>query len=265
MVVDHGLTDEQKEKGYILTCQSIPKSDDIVLNLDGSTPKESPFKNIRKLPIITGLLFSLIVIAGLSISGNESFVCLGSMNTGHEDLACQDCHEPAKGTLYQQLEANVKFVLGQRSKAVDFGLQDVDNKDCNACHDRPNDKHPSYRFKEPRFKEARQAIHPELCESCHLEHNETRIFIQDLTYCRHCHEDLEFEGDPLDVKHQALAEAGEWQTCLQCHDFHGNHKYEIPMVMKDTIPWAKINSYATGGEDAYGDIKKYLAKEKRDQ
>jgi len=112
----------------------------------------------------------------------------------------------------QQLNANLKFLLGQRKKSVDFGLQNVDSKKCQSCHERPNDRHPVHRFMEPRFGEVRAAFHPELCESCHMEHNGSRIVLDDLAYCQGCHEDTDLKHDPLDVPHSTLIQNNQWST-----------------------------------------------------
>jgi hypothetical protein len=73
-----------------------------------------------------------------------------------------------------------------------------------------------------------------------------------------CHQDLEVEDDPIDVPHAILADTEQWSTCIQCHDFHGNHRYEIPNRMKDTIPIRELKAYFNGGPDPFGSDKKYL-------
>lgn len=94
----------------------------------------------------------------------------GDFNTGHENLTCNECHESADGTIRQQIQSNISYLLGNRETLAVFNLQSPDNKDCLACHNREDDKHPVYRFNEPRFIEARKAIQPQKCVSCHLEH-----------------------------------------------------------------------------------------------
>ena len=73
-----------------------------------------------------------------------------------------------------------------------------------------------------------------------------------------CHQDLEVENDPIDISHKDLIAQDEWFTCIQCHDFHGNHKYEVPIKIKDTIPIQVIKDYFKGGEDPFGNDKKYI-------
>ena len=63
----------------------------------------------------------------------------------------------------------------------------------------------------------------------------------------------------LDISHKDLISQESWNTCIQCHDFHGNHKYALPEKMSDTIPMQTIQNYFDGGEDPYGKVKKYIA------
>ncbi len=48
-----------------------------------------------------------------------------------------------------------------------------------------------------------------------------------------------------------------WSTCLQCHDFHGNHIYDAPEMLKDTLPLQTVREYLDGGTSPYADIKQY--------
>ena len=153
-------------------------------------------------------------------------------------------------------------MFGARNHTVSFGTLDVDTKKCQGCHDRPNDRHPVHRFKEPRFADARKAINPTECESCHLEHSGMRMTRTETGFCINCHEDLEIKDDPIDVPHVELIANSEWTTCLQCHDFHGNHKMETPEAMKDTIAMTAIKAYIEGGKDPYSDLKRYSPKKK---
>ena len=224
--------------------------------------KLNPRRKRQFMGFLIGVALVLIAYTILMWPGNEELVSLGPMNTGHTDLKCQDCHTKARGSAFQQLNANLLHLIGLRKKPVTFGNEDVDNKKCQACHDRPNDRHPVHRFMEPRFAEVRKAIHPESCESCHREHNAVRLVIKDTGYCQNCHGDTELKEDPLDVPHAELIKGEMWTTCLQCHDFHGNHEMLTPVVMKDTIPLFKIREYIQGGMSPYSDKKKYTASKK---
>jgi cytochrome c553 len=68
------------------------------------------------------------------------------------------------------------------------------------------------------------------------------------------------ENDPLDVSHAQLIQAQNWKTCLQCHDFHGNHIAKTPTLLKDTIPTAFIKAYLQGSKSPYSENKKYKTK-----
>lgn len=211
---------------------------------------------------VGGLVIVIGVTVFLSIPTGEEFLSKGPMNTGHDDLECIDCHVKAPGGEFQQIVANFKHATGMRKDEVDFGYIAVDSKKCESCHDRPNDRHPIQRFNEPRFSEARKNIGPTKCESCHLEHNDVRLTIANTGFCLNCHQELELKNDPLDIPHADLVKNEAWETCLQCHDFHGNHKYHVAETMKDTIEIEKIRAYFEGGESPYGDVKKYLPKNK---
>lgn len=213
---------------------------------------------------LVGFVATCIAYVWLSLPQNEALVSLGPMNTGHENLECIDCHTPARGNAFQQIEANFYHLIGQRDHPVQFGTKNVDTRKCQGCHDRPNDRHPVHRFKEPRFDDARKNIKITECETCHLEHNGVRLTINRSIFCVNCHSDLELKNDPLDVSHEELIAAEEWETCLQCHDFHGNHIMKTADQMKDTIPMAKVRAYFEGEASPYSDTKKYLPKEKPD-
>ncbi len=219
----------------------------------------SPKRERQVLGFVIGLFITAVGFTALMWPGNDDLVSLGPMNTGHDDLQCQDCHTKARGNAFQQLQANVMHLFGQRKKPVTFGHEDVDSKKCQACHDRPNDRHPIHRFEEAKFAEVREKIHPENCESCHLEHNDVRLVITNTGYCENCHQETELSEDPLDVPHSELIENAMWTTCLQCHDFHGNHVMKTAVMMKDTIPMTRIIEYVEGGPSPYSEIKKYLA------
>lgn len=210
-----------------------------------------------------GIVLSVICYVVLTLPSNEDLVSLGPMNTGHENLKCMDCHVKAPGTTLQQIEANFLHLIGQRNNQVEFGHLDVDTKKCQACHDRPNDRHPVHRFTEPRFNDARKQIAVTECETCHLEHKGLRVTldIDKATYCKNCHEDLVMKNDPLDISHEDLIKAGLWSSCLQCHDFHGNHFMETATSVKDTISYQAIKAYFEGKSSPYGDQIKYKAKQ----
>lgn len=222
----------------------------------------SPKRKRQVIGMCIGLMATVATYTVLSLPASEDLLSLGPMNTGHEDLECADCHTKAPGSALEQMQANFMHIIGQRSNPVEFGHEDVDTKKCQGCHDRPNDRHPTYRFKETRFADARADLDATQCESCHLEHNGKRLTLsmQQTTYCKNCHEDLVIKDDPLDVSHAELIKQERWSTCLQCHDFHGNHFMKTAEVISDTISLTQIQSYFEGGESPYGKRKKYIAK-----
>jgi hypothetical protein len=169
----------------------------------------------------------------------------GDMNTGHEQLRCATCHVSQVGTARQQLQAQVDYWLGRRSDWIFFGTLPASNETCIGCHGRPDDRHPVYRFREPRFREARAAIGADQCSSCHREHNGVRV-TQPATFCQTCHRDTTLKNDPIDVPHSTLIEQQRWETCLGCHDFHGNHDYPTPQRLQQATAPEMISRYLAG-------------------
>lgn len=223
-----------------------------------------PWRRRQRLGLAVGIVVGILVTAVLVMPGQESLHARGPMNAGHEDLDCGSCHLQAAGTVRQQIQAITRHSLGMREVAADFGLERVGNRVCLDCHERPNDRHPVFRFNEPRFAEARQAIAPQECGSCHLEHTGRRVTLGQ-GYCRYCHEDLEMADDPLDVSHAELVSEGRWLSCLGCHDFHGNHDRGTPETLAAALPPAEIQEYFNGAPSPYSDVKFYPAKKVRDE
>jgi hypothetical protein len=162
----------------------------------------------------------------------------------------------------QQLQANARFVIGLRETPADFGNTDVTNQDCIACHERPFDRHPVFRFNEPRFEQARANLAPHQCQSCHREHSGVKVVAQS-TYCSECHSDLDLENDPIDIPHRALVDDERWDTCLGCHDFHGNHRFEPPTKLRLKVPTWRVEAYFAGGSSPYGNDLVAPAKRER--
>ena len=198
------------------------------------------------------LLAALMALLLLPSSAGEQWLTPGPANTGHEELACSECHREAPGTARQQIQANARFWLGHRSEPAAFGFVQVDNEACSSCHENPDDPHPVFRFLEPRFAELRAELGPDRCTSCHREHAGLRSQAPpDL--CRHCHEELAFDGDPLDVSHEQLAGEGRWGSCLGCHDFHGNHDFDAPHRLSEALDSSTIDAYLRGAPSPYGE------------
>jgi hypothetical protein len=222
--------------------------------------KVNPLRKRQFIGGVAGLLVGVSVFIFFTLDSSETYISLGPMNSGHTDVSCIACHADAKGNLSQQIQSNIEHAVGMRKDGVDFGTKDVTVDNCLSCHDRPNDRHPTYRFTEPRFKEAIQVIDATTCITCHTEHKGERVTIASISmnYCMNCHKDLEVEDDPVDVSHKKLIANEQWFTCIQCHDFHGNHTYKVAVKLKDTIPLQTIQAYLKGGSDPYGNEKKYI-------
>lgn len=232
--------------------------------MSATTTRETPNANaaIRRIGFRLGLLIAVLALAVYFLPGMERWHSKGPANTGHEALGCVDCHLPALGTMRQQLQAKVQFWLGNRQSDVAVGHKPVGNKDCLACHARAADAHPVDRFAEPRFAAARQALGAATCAGCHLEHTGRRVTMA-AAGCIHCHDDLVLKNDPVDTSHADLVKTGRWETCLGCHDFHGNFKRQEQTKLKDAYSPAVIETYLAGGASPYGNDRRFQARKQR--
>lgn len=220
-------------------------------------------KRHAKFGYYLGSIAAIFVLLVYAIPGREAWHNAGPATPGHEPLDCAACHVEAPGTARQQLQANARAALGERSSYVAFGFEKVTNDTCKSCHDRPNDNHPVFRFTESRFVEARRAVAPHLCVSCHLEHEGQRVTIG-LDFCSHCHADLELPDDPVDVPHTQLVAQENWNSCLGCHDFHGNHEREAQTMVAEAFDTSVIEAYFEKGPSPYGE-RIHEATEKTDE
>jgi hypothetical protein len=207
----------------------------------------------RQIGIASGLVLGVAAVIWLSAAGCEQLHAPGPMNTGHGELSCESCHREAPGTLRQQLQNFARHALGLEATDTDVGYREVTSVECLACHERPDDRHPVFRFLEPRFAEVRDELGPEQCSTCHREHHGVRVTVPETTYCRHCHAETTVKGDPLDVSHRELVAARRWDTCLGCHDFHGNHTMKAPRRLHEAIPVERIRVYFDGGPSPYAE------------
>lgn len=195
---------------------------------------------------VFGFFVAVVFLAGVLIPPHNQFIAPGQMNIGHEKLKCSDCHRDGLGTARQQLQAKLQFWLKKRQSDVSFGYKAVSNETCLDCHSRPYDRHPSHRFFEPKFEQARRETNAQMCTACHADHKGVRIALTDTGFCRSCHKDTVVKKDPLDTPHKELFAANKWGTCLGCHDFHGNHDMEISKRMNDTIKESLIRKWFAG-------------------
>lgn len=233
-------------------------------NLKGVSTSVLPGRSERRraVGLKVGLFVAALAWFALWSPSLQHWTAPGSMNRGHEATPCNECHREAPGSVRQQLQANARYLLGLRETAVDFGKQDVGNGDCLACHERPFDRHPVFRFNEPRFAEARAQLAPHQCVTCHREHSGRRVTVE-LGFCQQCHWELELENDPLDVSHRQLIDDRHWQSCLGCHDFHGNHEMNVPDKLEAAHAEPILSEYFAGGASPYSTALKARAKRER--
>lgn len=205
-----------------------------------------------------------VAVVGAFALGSErvdQWLAHGPIQAGHADVRCDGCHLPGRGTTRQQIQAKLWHAVGLREDDVDFGRIEVTSDACLDCHARPNERHPIYRFREPRFIDALQVVEADNCLGCHSEHHDTRVDVgQEI--CRACHDDLKVKNDPLDVAHVELIAREDWASCMGCHDFHGNHGFKPPASLASRIPTPVIDAYFANGASPYGTEKLFEAKDK---
>ena len=204
----------------------------------------------HNLAYAVGVAASACIIV-LLFSRLESLRMPGPLMHGHSELECESCHWPAPGTTRQQLQSIARSAVRLEASSVDLGARRVGTEACVSCHERMDDRHPVFRFAEPRFAKMREALGPLDCTTCHPDHSGRRISAQ-ATVCRHCHGELKMKHDPLDVSHHELVVAKRWKTCLTCHDFHGNHDHQPPLTQAAALPQEIVDRYLHGGDSPYG-------------
>lgn len=209
-----------------------------------------PHRKRFNLGYIFGILLSLLVLFFLFSPSSEKYLVSGPMLAGHEKLKCFSCHKEQQGSLRQQLQANVQYLLSNRKDFVSVGLRSVKNSECLECHDRPNDRHPVYRFREPKYRKVRESIKANSCIACHAEHKSKRVSVEK-TFCIHCHDELKLKNDPIDISHQILVKEKKWKTCLRCHDFHGNHDMKTVTKIEDSLSTIELDEYFNRGKNPY--------------
>ncbi len=212
--------------------------------------RKPDYRRRHRYGAVAGCAFAIAGLSALATPVARHLKAVGPMNVGHETLACTDCHRRAPGSLRQQLQANLRFAMGQRTVPASMGRLPIGNGACLSCHDRPEDRHPVFRFMEPRFADARRARSPHLCNGCHLEHQGVRVTATS-DFCEACHLELDIPGDRLDVTHATLVDRGQWSSCLGCHDYHGSHQIEASTSFEAAITNGQIVEYLNGGASPY--------------
>ncbi len=211
------------------------------------------------------LALVLAVLMLFSSQVLDTFTPPGHPNTGHEGLACAECHQTAPGTVRQRAQAQVAYWMGWRESDVVLAHQSVGNVQCNACHARTQDHHAAHLFLQARYAQIRQTLAPQRCVSCHAEHRDTRVTLSDGRYCQSCHEDMKLAQDklkpPASPSHATLTAQARWDTCMGCHDYHGNHIRPVPVALSQAVSEADVIRYFQGGKSPYGNALRSPARQ----
>lgn len=176
----------------------------------------------------------------------------GHPNVGHAQLKCVACHAESPASTRQALQAKVKHTLGMRETGAVMGMQSVTTATCTQCHANPGDRHAPHRFLEPRFEQARAETGAQQCVSCHREHSGVRVTAASPGYCVSCHADMRVKADMTSPTHEHLVRNKRWDTCLQCHDYHGNHKWRAPLRLVDATTVDVLHKYLKDGPSPFG-------------
>ena len=198
-----------------------------------------------------GLIAAAIGGVLLLFPGREFWHAAGPHNVGHSNVACNECHAPAPGNFAGQTIDILLHAVGMSDSATFFVYAPAGNEQCLDCHTNPDDRHPVAKFLEPEFAEARQAAGVQSCVNCHQEHLGVRVSVT-RRVCQHCHQDTVLDDDPVDIPHNTLIDDQRWETCLGCHDFHGNHDRNVPKLMSEVLTEEQIQQYLDGGLSPYG-------------
>lgn len=213
-----------------------------------AVPTRSPRARAYAAGVLLSMLPPLLLLPAL-----QDLRPHGHPNVGHEQLLCAACHVEAPASLRQTLQAKAKHLLGLRQNGAVLGMQPVTNAACVQCHARPDDRHAPHRFLEPRFEQARAETGAQLCVSCHREHSQARVTAPTAAYCVSCHSDLKVRDDRSSPTHAQLLLQKRWDSCLQCHDYHGNHGWKAPLRLRDGASLEVLQRYLKDGPSPYGE------------
>ncbi len=222
----------------------------------GEDADAGPFWNARRLAYAAAAVVVLALFPFLTGLSDEVHLAIGPATPGHETLACTGCHAQAPGSVRQQLQANVRYLLGNRSQPAAFVYHKVTTKTCESCHSMEKATHAPYMFLEPRYQSVRDTLGPHECVNCHVEHNARRVSLGDTLFCKSCHETLAMKIDPLDVSHAELVKTERWESCAGCHDYHGNHTFKSQIRLANRFPTTTVEEYFQNGPSPYGQRKK---------
>ena len=165
--------------------------------------KKVTLLQLRLLAVFSAIPIILLGKIILLTDKANVLIAHGPIQAGHENVDCSGCHVPSVGSYRQQIQANIMYVFGHRATPVDFGYASVTSMQCLDCHERINERHPIYRFREPRFIKAKEIVEASSCLGCHSEHVDQRASIKP-DFCQACHVDLVVKNDPIDVPHKTL-------------------------------------------------------------
>jgi predicted CXXCH cytochrome family protein len=210
-----------------------------------------PARSFRFKAYVAGAVLAVMPLL-LLVPGLDEMRPHGHPNVGHEQLKCVACHAESSASTRQTLQAKVKHAVGLRQTGAVMGMQAVTSSTCIQCHGNPDDRHAPNRFLEPRFEKARAETGAQNCVSCHREHSAVRVTAPNTAYCVSCHQDLKVKGDKTSPTHDFLVRNKRWETCLQCHDYHGNHKWNAPLRLQDGHALEVLDKYMKGGPSPFG-------------
>ena len=217
----------------------------------------------RRVGYRIGATVGAVFLAVFSWGDDGQVLAKGPANPGHGALECADCHDSAPGTVRQQVQAAVAFGLGLRETAPAIGRLPVTNRICLDCHEREEDHHPTHVFTQPKYADEREEIAAHLCITCHREHSGRHVENTG-QFCATCHSGMEVREDRMTPTHAALAAEERWDTCLRCHDFHGNHHHEWPESLEEAFGGREVLRHLDSGTPMYGE-KREPARTSRDR
>jgi hypothetical protein len=131
-------------------------------------------------------------------------------------------------------------------------MRGVTNATCGHCHENPDDRHAPHRFLEPRFEDARAETGAHLCVRCHREHSQARVTAPAGSHCASCHMELKVRNDRTTPSHELLVMQERWDTCMQCHDYHGNHGWRAPQRLHEAASLEQLQHYLRDGPSPFG-------------
>lgn len=223
----------------------------IHVELFALSPTRAPARSFRFKAYVAGALLAFSPLL-LLMPAAQQVRPHGHPNIGHEQLQCVACHAESPASTRQTFQAKVKHALGLRQTGAVLGMQPVTTATCIQCHANPDDRHAPNRFLEPRFAQARAETGAQACVSCHREHSGARLTVANTGYCTSCHQDLKVKNDRTSPTHDHLVGTRQWGTCLQCHDYHGNHRHAAPLRLQDAATVEALARYFKDGPSPYG-------------